>query len=210
MIVKKSAIALACFFAATSLAYADNSTSSSTTPTTTATTTHKHHHSQKATSTSVDHTQMQMAVQLTQLQHTLNQLNKEVAQKKQQQVAAAASNTTSNSGMLNSLYQKTRNFVKTDGSNNNYFELMPVTTYDLAVLQDKDNFPVGTIGMGGYLESDLQTWDQDGIVTNTPNASKSSQFSLTTAIVDATANVNQWVQVFTSLKMGTVATTRGG
>ncbi len=183
MIVRRSAMALACLFSITGLAYADNTTTMSD----------ANAGGQSQAVSSADQAQAQ--AQLDQLKQTLKNLETQITNDKTQSSAPA----TRSLGQLSGIYHKGRQLVQSDSAN--YFEMMPSTTFEQALLQGKPDFQNGALVMGGYLEEDMQDWSQNGVVTSPTTAGKSSQLALTSLNVDAMSDVNDWVQIFTSLKM---------
>ena len=170
-----SAIALACAVAAGSVAYAAPMNSQNS-------------------SSAADQAQMQ--AQLTQLQNQLNQLNSQLANKNK-------IISSPELGRTSAIYEKGRKLVEDDSGD--YFEMMPSTTFELGMLQARDKFANGTLAVGGYIENDLQYWDQQNISSTPQLADEGSQVALTTLNVDLASNLNDWVQAFASAHMVNIA-----
>lgn len=91
-----------------------------------------------------------------------------------------------------------------------YFETLPSTTFDLALLQHRNEFGMHQLDLSGYLEFDAQYWHaQSNLVTGTNGAyltRNGSGVYLTTADLDAMSNLNEWVTAFVKLDESSIGT----
>jgi len=90
-----------------------------------------------------------------------------------------------------------------------YFEELPSTTFELALLNERNNFPDQTLALGGYLEFDNQYWNTHGDVITGPNGTlpkKGYGIYTTTIDVDAMANINSWTTFFAKVEQENIDT----
>lgn len=95
---------------------------------------------------------------------------------------------------------------------NEPFEELPSTTFELALLKAKHDFPSRGVAVGGYLELNPQTWqaspDVAGNALPTLDRSPGSGSGIfaTTVNLDFMSNVNDWTQFFASFKGANLGT----
>jgi hypothetical protein len=139
-----------------------------------------------------------MQQQLIQLEQQLNQLNQTLdSSTKAKKVQKVSASTPAPLGQYTARYEQGHQMATTDSAA--YFELLPNTTFQLALLQDKADFANHSIAIGGYMESDLQYWNTQPLnATPTPYQTVGSQFAVTQVNVDVMSNINEWTQAFVS------------
>lgn len=112
-------------------------------------------------------------------------------------------NVVMNDGSTN-FQQKLRRIgqglVETTQPGQAYFDTLPSTTFDLALLEHRKEFPLHQIDMSGYLEFDAQYWRAD---TNLAIGESGNYLSrsgtgvyLTTFDIDMMSNMNDWTTAF--------------
>lgn len=147
-----------------------------------------------AQTASVQNTAAQAALQqqIQQLQGQINQLQNSIN-------TASTATGVYNPGGLH---------VLLDASDNVLFETFPsANNFSLAVMQAKNTFQNGDLVFGGYVEQDTQYWDGDQIASSTGTYENGTQISLTSAKLDAMANINSWATSFVSLSASNLSPT---
>ncbi|MDF2529255.1 MAG: hypothetical protein K0Q57_135 [Gammaproteobacteria bacterium] len=191
------AVSLACAGAA----FAASQTQ--TQSTTTSVTSHKkvkHHYTHLTDSQLI----AQQGAQIKQLQTQVSQLQKGSL--------ASSVGVQSGAGISRASDAGTSGYVaiKTDGQSP--FVLLPSNSFTVALLQGKQAY-TGTpqaLVLGGYLEGDAQMWNGGNTLPATANSYKNgSNFYLTTADLDAMANMSSWLTGFVELKGDFTANSNG-
>ncbi|MDO8954581.1 MAG: LbtU family siderophore porin [Gammaproteobacteria bacterium] len=149
---------------------------------------HHHHH----------HVQMTQSEVIAQQGAQIRQLQAEMAQ-----IKGGSVGVSPNASIARSSDAATSGFmtIKTDGKSP--FELLPSNSFTTALLEGKQAY-TGTpqsLVLGGYLEADAQAWNGGNTLPTAANQYKNgSNAYITTADLDAMANVTDWITGFIELK----------
>lgn len=112
------------------------------------------------------------------------------------------------------LSQKTRRldegYLKLASPQQGYFETLPGTTFDLALLKERNKFDNQSLNLGGYLEWDAQYWKTHSAIAtgsnNQPLPPEGTGLYTTTIDLDAMSNLNSWTTLFAKVEQEAIGT----
>jgi len=91
-----------------------------------------------------------------------------------------------------------------------YFETLPSTTFDLALLKERDKFDNRSLNLGGYMEWDAQYWKTHNAIAtglnNAPLPVEGTGLYTTTIDLDAMSNLNSWTTMFAKVEQENIGT----
>lgn len=118
--------------------------------------------------------------------------------------SAAGSTLRQNTRRLNHGYMDVVNPGET------FFSQLPSTTFDLALLREKQKYADNTLTLGGYIEADAQYWHANDTLavgmTSSDLPKRGSGVYLTTVDLDAMSNWNDWVTGFIGTESANLGT----
>jgi len=130
--------------------------------------------------------------------------------------ATTTTNKATNTGSIGgiALSRHTRRldegYLKLANPEQGYFETLPGTTFDLALLKERDKFDTRSVNLGGYLEWDAQYWNTHSGIATGVNGQELSQegtgLYTTTVDLDAMSNLNSWTTMFAKVEQEDIGT----
>jgi hypothetical protein len=188
------AVSLACAGAAMAATQSQAQTSANTPSATTTVSPKKnrHHHHLALTQSQLI---SQQGAQIKQLQTQVSQLKA--------QMNGSAVGVQSNASMSRASDAANTGYMTIKNDGQSPFELLPSNSFTTSLLEGKQvytNSPQALV-LGGYLEGDAQVWNGGNTLPAAVNTYKNgSGFNLTTANLDAMANVTNWLTGFMEVK----------